>query len=141
MSSSRIDEHQWKERSNKYISGLKVVSRYLRNSHKPLISITTLLKETQIFTSYQSQFIPSNSSSTTNHKMSLRSPTALLQLFTLASLGSMTLYFKSHHDYNLQEHEARMDELEGTLRGHIGLIEESLERIEGRKSGGKGEKA
>ena len=24
-----------------------------------------------------------------------------------------------------------MDELEGTLRGHIGLIEESLERIEG----------
>jgi hypothetical protein len=53
----------------------------------------------------------------------------------------MTLYFKSHHDYNLQEHEARMDELEGTLRGHIGLIEESLERIEGKKSGGKGEKA
>jgi len=73
--------------------------------------------------------------------MSLRSPTALLQLLTLGSLGGMTLYFKSHHDYNLQEHEARMDELEGTLRGHIGLIEESLERIEGRKSGGKGEKA
>jgi hypothetical protein len=75
--------------------------------------------------------------------MSLRSPTALLQLVTLGSLGSMTLYFKSHHDYNLQEHEARMDELEGTLRGHIGLIEESLERIEGAKMGswGKGEKA
>jgi len=53
----------------------------------------------------------------------------------------MTFYFKSHHDYNLQEHEARMDELEGTLRGHIGLIEESLERLEGKKSGGKGEKA
>ena len=28
-----------------------------------------------------------------------------------------------------------MDELEGTLRGHIGLIEESLERIEGQLSG------
>ena len=72
---------------------------------------------------------------------SFRSPTAILQAFTLASLGGMTMYFKSHHDYNLQEHEARMDELEGTLRGHIGLIEESLERLEGRKSGGKGEKA
>lgn len=30
-----------------------------------------------------------------------------------------------------------MDELEGTLRGHIGLIEDSLERLEGKhKSGG-----
>lgn len=54
-----------------------------------------------------------------------RSPTmlSLLQVTNLATLGGMTLYFKSHHDYNLQEHEARMDELEGTLRGHIGLIE------------------
>jgi hypothetical protein len=33
-----------------------------------------------------------------------------------------------------------MDELEGTLRGHIGLIEESLERIEGKQAGG-GQKA
>lgn len=73
--------------------------------------------------------------------MSIRSPTALLQGLTLASLGGMTLYFKSHHDYNLQEHEARMDELEGTLRGHIGLIEESLERLEGKKAEGKGAKA
>ena len=47
----------------------------------------------------------------------------------------MTYYFKQHHDYNLQEHEARMDELEGTLRGHIGLIEESLERLEGKAKG------
>lgn len=46
----------------------------------------------------------------------------------------------SHHDYNLQEHEARMDELEGTLRGHIGLIEEALERIEGKKMDGKSQK-
>ena len=28
-----------------------------------------------------------------------------------------------------------MDELEGTLRGHIGLIEESLERIEDKLNG------
>lgn len=25
-----------------------------------------------------------------------------------------------------------MDEIEGTLRGHIGLIEESLDRVEGK---------
>ncbi|KAK5109125.1 hypothetical protein LTR62_007487 [Meristemomyces frigidus] len=70
-----------------------------------------------------------------------RSPTTLLQLTNLAALGGMTMYFKSHHDYNLQEHEARMDELEGTLRGHIGLIEDSLERIEGKKMNGMSEKA
>ena len=28
-----------------------------------------------------------------------------------------------------------MDEVEGTLRGHIGLIHDSLERIEGRQAG------
>ena len=66
---------------------------------------------------------------------SLRSPTSMLQLLNLAALGGMTYYFKQHHDYNLQEHEARMDELEGTLRGHIGLIEESLERLEGKAKG------
>ena len=69
-----------------------------------------------------------------------RSPTALLQFVNLAALGGVTMYFKSHHDYNLQEHEARMDELEGTLRGHIGLIEEALERIEGKKIDEKGKK-
>ena len=36
---------------------------------------------------------------------------------------------------NHEEAEARMDELEGTLRGHIGLIEESLDRIEERQKG------
>lgn len=30
-----------------------------------------------------------------------------------------------------------MDELEGTLRGHIGLIEDSLKRIEERQMGNK----
>lgn len=73
----------------------------------------------------------------------LRSPTLtnVLGLANLTALGAATLYFKSHHDYNLQEHEARMDELEGTLRGHIGLIEDSLERIEGQKINGQSEKA
>ncbi|KAK5134179.1 hypothetical protein LTR08_006839 [Meristemomyces frigidus] len=70
----------------------------------------------------------------------LRSPTVLLQSLNLAALAGMTVYFKKHHDYNLQEHEARMDELEGTLRGHIGLIEEALERIEGKNTGAKGKK-
>ncbi|TKA22786.1 hypothetical protein B0A50_07888 [Salinomyces thailandicus] len=72
---------------------------------------------------------------------SWRAPATLLQMVNLAALGSMTMYFKSHHDYNLQEHEARMDELEGTLRGHIGLIEDALERIEGKKMDGKSQKA
>lgn len=73
----------------------------------------------------------------------LRSPvlTNVLGLANLTALGAMTVYFKSHHDYNLEEHEARMDELEGTLRGHIGLIEDSLERIEGRKMNGQSERA
>lgn len=38
---------------------------------------------------------------------------------------------------NHEEAEARMDELEGTLRGHIGLIEEALERIETNQGGKK----
>ncbi|KAI9709897.1 MAG: hypothetical protein M1820_002974 [Bogoriella megaspora] len=51
------------------------------------------------------------------------------------------MYFRSHHVYNLEEHEARMDELEGTLRGHIGYIEEALDRLEGKaKAGDMGKK-
>lgn len=34
-----------------------------------------------------------------------------------------------------------MDELEGTLRGHIGLIEESLERIEVNQGGKKSQQS
>ncbi|KAJ4397008.1 hypothetical protein N0V93_001232 [Gnomoniopsis smithogilvyi] len=73
----------------------------------------------------------------------LRSPALanILGIANLSALGAMTLYFKSHHDYNLEEHENRMDELEGTLRGHIGLIEDSLERIEGQKINGQSESA
>ncbi|KAI0130129.1 hypothetical protein BJ170DRAFT_681597 [Xylariales sp. AK1849] len=81
---------------------------------------------------------------TTNAMSVLRSPTLtnILGLANLSALGAMTIYFKSHHDNNLEQHEARMDELEGTLRGHIGLIEDSLERLEGGKpSQGASEKA
>jgi hypothetical protein len=53
-----------------------------------------------------------------------------------AVLGS-TLYLRSHLVHNYEESEARMDEIEGTLRGHVGLIENALERLE-KKSGSKG---
>lgn len=42
--------------------------------------------------------------------------------------------------YNLDEHEARIDVLEGTLRGHIGYIEEALGRLEGKATEAEPEK-
>ena len=60
----------------------------------------------------------------------LRHPLILLGVNLSAVVGS-TYLLRSHHIYNLEEHEARMDELEGTLRGHIGVIEEALDRLEG----------
>ncbi|KAL0258200.1 hypothetical protein SLS55_007373 [Diplodia seriata] len=62
----------------------------------------------------------------------LRNTAAFFGILNLSAIGGATLYLRSHHVYNLEEHEARMDELEGTLRGHIGLIEEALDRLEGR---------
>lgn len=70
---------------------------------------------------------------------SFRSPSFLIGLVNLAAIGGSTYWMRSHHVYNLQEHEARMDELEGTLRGHIGLIEEALDRLEGH-GGERGKK-
>ena len=61
----------------------------------------------------------------------LRHPLTLLGVNLSALVGS-TYWLRSHHIYNLEGHEARMDELEGTLRGHIGLIEEALDRLEGK---------
>jgi len=56
----------------------------------------------------------------------LRNPIAHL-ITNLSAIGGATIYLRSchqenigWHNYNLEEHEARMDELEGTLRGHIG---------------------
>lgn len=73
----------------------------------------------------------------------LRSPALanLLGLANLAALGAATLHLRSHHVRGLEAHEARMDELEGTLRGHVGLIEDALERIEGRRIDGQSERA
>ena len=39
-----------------------------------------------------------------------------------------------------EEQEARLDEIEGTIRGHVGLIEDSLDRIEGKPNSGKQDK-
>ena len=61
----------------------------------------------------------------------LRHPLLLLGV-NLSAIAGSTYLLRDYHIYNLEEHEARMDELEGTLRGHIGLIEESLDRIEGK---------
>ena len=70
--------------------------------------------------------------------------TRLVMLFgilNLAATAGATYHLRSHHIYNLEEHEARMDELEGTLRGHIGYIEEALDRLEGKsKEGDRGKK-
>jgi len=57
----------------------------------------------------------------------------------LFAIGTSTYVIRSQQMTHLEENEARMDELEGTLRGHIGLIEEALDRLEG-KAGEKGKK-
>jgi hypothetical protein len=59
---------------------------------------------------------------------------ATLNLF---AIGGSTYYLQSKIAYNLEEQEARLDEIEGTLRGHIGLIEDALDRIEGKPDGKK----
>lgn len=48
----------------------------------------------------------------------------------LMAIGGATYYLQAKLKYNLEEQEARLDEIEGTLRGHIGLIEDALDRIE-----------
>ncbi|QDS72639.1 hypothetical protein FKW77_002387 [Venturia effusa] len=60
----------------------------------------------------------------------LKPRTAIPLATNLLAVGAATVYLRSHLVFNHQEAEARMDEIEGTLRGHIGLIENSLERLE-----------
>jgi hypothetical protein len=55
----------------------------------------------------------------------------------MLAIGGSTYYLQSKIAYNLEEQEARLDEIEGTLRGHIGLIEDALDRVEGKKDGKK----
>lgn len=71
--------------------------------------------------------------------MSILRPTTLLPTLNLFAIASSTLYLRSRIDRNLEEQEARLDEIEGTLRGHIGLIEDALDRIEGKPNAGKQE--
>ncbi len=54
---------------------------------------------------------------------------------SLNGVGAVYYNTNSKLERNLEESEARSDEIEGTLRGHIGLIEESLERLEGKGGG------
>lgn len=61
----------------------------------------------------------------------LRSP--LFSLATnLSALGAATYYIHQQQVYHLEENEARADEIEGTFRGHIGYIEDALDRLEGK---------
>ncbi|KAL8806926.1 MAG: hypothetical protein Q9182_001055 [Xanthomendoza sp. 2 TL-2023] len=62
----------------------------------------------------------------------VRHPATLFGVLNLSAIAGSTYYLRSHLVYNVQESEARSDEIEGTLRGHIGLIEESLDRLEGK---------
>ncbi|KAF2217838.1 hypothetical protein CERZMDRAFT_31806 [Cercospora zeae-maydis SCOH1-5] len=64
-------------------------------------------------------------------------PTFLIGVANLFATGGATLYLKNKIEYSLEENEARSDEIEGTLRGHIGLIHEAHDRIE-KKIGSAG---
>ncbi|PIA93806.1 hypothetical protein CB0940_04303 [Cercospora beticola] len=57
-------------------------------------------------------------------------PKFLIGIANLFATGGATLYLKNKIEYSLEENEARSDEIEGTLRGHIGLIHEAHDRIE-----------
>lgn len=51
-----------------------------------------------------------------------RNPVVLLGV-NLSAIAGSTLYLRSHHVYNLEEHEARMDELEGMYIDTLRLVE------------------
>ncbi|KAI5366408.1 hypothetical protein Slin15195_G079280 [Septoria linicola] len=66
-------------------------------------------------------------------------PSFLIGVANLFATGGATYYLKGKIDYSLEENEARADEIEGTLRGHIGLIHEAHDRIEAKVgSAGRG---
>lgn len=56
-------------------------------------------------------------------------------LSMLTCLGAILYGMNQKLERNHEETEARFDEQDLTLRGHIGLIEGSLERIEARQRG------
>lgn len=70
--------------------------------------------------------------------MSFRSPQILVPTsLNILAIASSTFYLRTRLNHNLEEQEARLDEIEGTLRGHIGLIEDALDRIEGKPNAQK----
>lgn len=60
---------------------------------------------------------------------------ALVSTTLLGAIGASTYTLYENQNRVLEENEARFDGLEGTLRAHVGIIEESLERLEGKKKG------
>lgn len=58
----------------------------------------------------------------------------------LSAIAASTYHSRQQHESTREEQEARLDEIEGTLRGHVGLIEDALDRLEGKGKGkGKGD--
>ncbi len=56
-------------------------------------------------------------------------------IVNLAAIGASTVYLRSLLNRNLEDQEARFDEIEGTVCGHVSFIQESSERLEGREKG------
>jgi hypothetical protein len=58
---------------------------------------------------------------------------------TLTSLTTLTLLLRSRvqNKYDLSQHSARMDEMERTLGGQVGSIEDALDRLDAETGTGK----
>jgi Tfp pilus assembly protein PilW len=70
----------------------------------------------------------------------LQKPNVFFPLLgNILAIASSTYYLHTRLNYNLEEQQARLDEIEGTLRGHMGLIEDALDRIEGNPDTNKQE--
>ena len=109
-------------RAIKYVMTFRVVSA---NVHIP-IHILHLASTTSLILSAFSIYLAT---------MSAFYNKPLFALFgSLSAIAASTYYTSQKLDFNYEESEARADELEGTLRGHIGLIEEALDRLEGKNN-------
>lgn len=67
--------------------------------------------------------------------MATQRPLILLTTTLVAAISGSTYTLYANQNRVLAENEARFDELEGTLRAHVGVIEGSLERLEGKARG------
>ncbi|TVY41780.1 hypothetical protein LOCC1_G005253 [Lachnellula occidentalis] len=66
---------------------------------------------------------------------------ALTSALTISTVLGSTYYIHAKLNESYEDNEARHDETERTLRGHVGLIEDALDRLEAKvgTKGGKGE--